>query len=87
MAQEGERLHVGDRVKLTKKVAQMLQRKRKARKSIDWFKRRGVVAYVASGHLDTANVMWEGRMSVDPWPIGALVREESNENSHIVRPR
>ena len=67
----------GDRVRLTPIVAQRLIKdeekthgNRGGLKS-DWRKRRGVVISV-SRVTDAVAVLWDGRASVDYWPIRAL---------------
>jgi hypothetical protein len=65
-------VEIGDRVRLSGRVARVMMRRR-LRSGPDWLRRRGVVATRAQ-FLDTVGVVWDGRQTVDPWPMAALVR-------------
>ena len=59
----------GDRVKLTARAAAAFS-KRRGGKAI-WTARRGVVLRITTNKTD-AVVLWDGRMSRDYLPIGAI---------------
>ena len=62
----------GDRVKLTDKLAKMMnQPKTNSRYKIDWHQRQGVVKYVKPGLV---LVRWDGRSSDDTWLRQAIVK-------------
>jgi len=67
---------MGDRVKLTDKVAKASNRGNcpiPRRHVLDWTQRRGTVH---SANLTQVSVKWDDRRSLDQWPIKALEKIE-----------
>lgn len=67
-------LKIGNRVKLTQRVAECFSR---GRGGFNWMNRRGEVARITRS---SAFIRWEGRASVDEWPIAAIERVADDPN-------
>jgi len=66
-------IQVGDRVKLTDKVLIGINNNRYTKNTL-WLHRRGTVIWITRQGF--ANVKWDGRSSVDQWPIAAVEKAE-----------
>ena len=65
-------IKVGDKVKVTDRVAHMLTSSTKQnRYKLDWRTRKGIVMSICKP-ADQAGVLWDGRKSTDFWPLKAL---------------
>lgn len=62
-------LVVGDRVKLTERMAVAFQKRHRG--AIDWQKREGAVARITRNKCDI-HVRWDGRASIEQLPPKAL---------------
>ena len=72
MAQQARsHLNKGDTVKLTKKAVQAVRSATARTRGVEWATRRGVVASCTKFSRSVL-IRWEGRKSIDIWPVEAV---------------
>jgi hypothetical protein len=64
-------LNKGDTVKLTTKAAQAVRSATAKTRGVEWATRRGVVAH-CTRFSRSVLIRWEGRKSMDIWPVEAV---------------
>jgi hypothetical protein len=71
----------GDRVRLTDKAAKTANTgfsNMRRHSPVDWRMREGVVH---SGNKNDVSIMWDGRATLDQWPVRALEKIEKGGTS------
>jgi hypothetical protein len=64
-------IQTGDRVRLKIRYSGNMNMNRRSYKGVDWSRRKGTVVKIGVFN-QSATILWDGRKSVDQWPIGAL---------------